>query len=294
MLSAPGAARLKPLLDAFVDARPWAARLAADPLEFPHRFADPRDVELVALLATALAYGRVQLFKPRIEELLGWLGPHPATAVAELTVARAARHLSHFVYRFNVGTDVAVLLLGAGALLRAHGSLEAVFVAGRAQGGGLQPALARFTRAVRAAAPEAALVAKLGPTRGLHHLLPSAEAGAAKRLNLMLRWLVRGPDGIDLGVWRQVRPAELVMPVDTHIARLGQWLGLTRCKTLSWAMAEEITGSLRRLDPDDPVRYDFALCHYGMSGACPLTPVVETCRACPLRPACRVGRRVVV
>jgi uncharacterized protein (TIGR02757 family) len=104
--------------------------------------------------------------------------------------------------------------------------------------------------------------------------------------------MVRGPDAIDFGVWKRVRPSELVIPLDTHIARLGSWLGLTSRRTHGWAMAEEITESLRRLDPEDPVRYDFALCHYGMSGACPVRPVKANCAKCPLRSECRVGCRL--
>ncbi|MCA2978763.1 MAG: DUF2400 family protein, partial [Myxococcaceae bacterium] len=100
------------------------------------------------------------------------------------------------------------------------------------------------------------------------------------------------PDAIDFGLWSRVSAAELVIPLDTHVARLGAWLGLTARRTQGWAMAEEITASLRRLDADDPVRYDFALCHYGMSGACPPRPEPSNCARCPLREACRVGRRL--
>lgn len=133
---------------------------------------------------------------------------------------------------------------------------------------------------------------KLGPLRGLHHLLPFAEAGAAKRLNLYLRWMVRGPDEIDFGIWKQVKPSELVIPLDTHVMRISRWLGLTKRNTIGWATAEEVTASLRRLDPLDPVRYDFALCHYGMSGVCPAKPVRTNCVKCPLRGECAIGRKL--
>lgn len=290
MLSAAQARRLKPLLDAFTEERPWVERLRADPLEFPRRYEDPRDQEVVGLLSASLAYGRADLFKPKIAAVLEALGPRPARAVRALTVAQAKARLGGFVYRFNVPADLAMLLLGMGRALERHGSLEALFLAGPVDD--WQAALAAFARGVRAAAPETEIVRALGPTRGLAHLLPSAEAGAAKRLNLYLRWMVRGPDGIDLGAWRRVRPAQLVMPVDTHVMRIAGWLGLTAKKTIGWATAEEITASLRRLDAEDPVRYDFALCHYGMSGACPQVPSAPNCRRCPLRSACQVGRRL--
>jgi endonuclease III len=104
--------------------------------------------------------------------------------------------------------------------------------------------------------------------------------------------MVRGPDSIDFGLWKRVSPSQLVMPLDTHVMRISRWLGLTRRATIGWAAAEEITASLRLLDAADPVRYDFALCHYGMSGACPARPVRDHCLACPLKGVCRVGRRL--
>lgn len=282
--------RLKPLLDAFVEERPWAERVAADPVEFPHRFKDPRDIETVALLSASLAYGRANLFKPKIAQILKGLGPSPARAMAALTVRDAKALLGDFVYRFNLPSDVAVLLMGMGAQLNAHGSLEDAFLHGREAS--WQKTLANFAYGLRAAAPEKEIVRALGPVRGLHHLLPFAEAGAAKRLNLYLRWMVRGPDAIDFGIWKRVKASELMIPLDTHVMRLSRWLGFTKRNAIGWKTAEEITAALRTLDAQDPVRYDFALCHYGMSGACPVHPVKANCAKCPLRSECRIGRKV--
>lgn len=263
--------------------------MKADPVEFPHRYRDPRDIECVALLSASLAYGRADLFKPKIASILDGLGPSPAKSMASLTVKGAARLLDGFVYRFNLPADLGVLLLGMGALLNEHGSLENTFLAGRTDS--WQQTLARFADSVRRSAPEREIKKAMGPTRGLSHLLPSAEAGAAKRLNLYLRWMVRR-DEIDFGVWKRLSPAELMIPLDTHVMRLSKWLGLTTRSTLGWATAEEVTASLRLLDANDPVRYDFAICHYGMSGACPVKPVKANCAKCPLRSQCAIGREV--
>lgn len=291
MLSAIQAERLRPLLDAMRDPRSLTERVLADPVEFPHRYRDPRDVEVVGLLSAALAYGRVELFKPKTAGLLDRLGPHPAATLQALDVPAVAELVDGFVYRFNVSADLAVLLMGMGAMLRRHGSLEAAFLEALDRGGSWRQAIQGFVLALRRSAPEAHLVRALGPTRGVEHLLPAADSGAMKRLNLYLRWMIRGADGVDLGVWGRLSPSQLVMPVDTHVARLSRWLGLTDRRTVGWAMAEEITASLRLLDAADPVKYDFALCHVGMSGACPLVAERSRCRACRLRPACREGRR---
>ena len=292
-LSLREAERLRPCLEAFMASTDSRARIAFDPLEFPHRYQDPRDVEVSALLAAALAYGRADLFRPKVDALLRRMGASPAAFVRALDVVGARALLEGFVYRFNVGTDVAVLLLGMGRALRELGSLEALFLQGWEARGSWHGALETFIAALRDV-PMAPLRAALGPERGLHHLLPSPLGpGAAKRLNLFLRWMVRGPDGVDLGIWKRVRPSALLIPLDTHIGRISKHLGLTRRNDLSWRTAEEITASLRALDAEDPVRFDFALCHYGMSGVCPAAPIPDNCSRCLLLPSCSTGRKTV-
>lgn len=289
MLSKARATRLKPLLDALTDPRPWADRVRADPVEFPHRYDDPRDIEVVALLSASLAYGRADLFKPKIQSILEQLGEQPAKRVASLRVNELKPMLEGFVYRFNLPADLGVLLMGMGACLEQYGSLEDVFLSSREKTGHRE-ALSTFAKTVRDAAPRKEIVRSIGQVRGLDHLLPTG-GGAAKRLSLYLRWMVRGPDAIDFGIWSRVKASELVIPLDTHIARLSTWLGLTSRQTQGWPMAVEITESLRLLDGADPVRYDFGLCHFGMSGACPVRPVKENCLECPLRDECRIGKK---
>src|SRR5207245_1019346 len=103
---------------------------------------------------------------------------------------------------------------------------------------------------------------------GVCYFFPRPSVGSGcKRLNLFLRWMVRR-DALDLGVWTRVSPAKLVVPLDTHVIRVGRCLRLTRYTSPGWAMAQDITASLRHLDADDPVKYDFALCHLGMMNAC--------------------------
>ncbi|MDY7225063.1 TIGR02757 family protein [Hyalangium rubrum] len=292
-MSPKAAERLRPLLDSFLASTDARARIGFDPVEFPHWYTDPRDIEVSALLAAALAYGRADLFRPKVDALLRQMGPSPAAYVRALEPEGARALLHGFVYRFNVGTDVAVLLLGMGRALRELGSLEALFVQGWQAHGSMHGALSDFTTGLRDV-PMGELRRVLGPERGLHHLLPSPLGpGAAKRLNLYLRWMVRGPDAVDFGIWKRVPASALVIPLDTHIGRIARHLGLTKRTDLSWRTAEEVTASLRRLDAEDPVRYDFALCHYGMSGVCPAKPVVDHCARCVLLHACAVGPRVL-
>lgn len=292
-MDATRAAVLKPHLDRLLEDARLSARVSFDPVEIPWKYQAPRDVEVAALLSASLAYGRVALFKPKVEGLLAAMGRSPASFVTELDVRGATRLLTGFVYRFNVGTDLAVLLLGMGAALREYGSLEALFLRGRRERESYRSALGSFTEALRSVSM-VSLRKALGPERGLDHLLPRLQAdgtGAAKRLNLFMRWMVRGPDPVDFGIWKGVSPRELHIPLDTHIARLSRLLGLTQRKDMGWKTVEEITASLRLLHPEDPIRYDFALCHYGMSGLCPSSPSIDHCRKCALASPCRLGRR---
>jgi uncharacterized protein (TIGR02757 family) len=121
-------------------------------------------------------------------------------------------------------------------------------------------------------------------------MLTSPDDGSAcKRLNLFLRWMVRPDDGVDLGPWTALTPADLVVPLDVHVLRISRFLGLTRRSDASWRTACEVTDGLARLDPADPVRFDFALSHLGISGACRGARHPDACPLCPLDPVCTAG-----
>ena len=285
--------RLRPRLLRFLAQAPARERVGFDPVQFPRRYRRPEDQEVAGLVAASLAYGRVEGFVPRVEQLLAGMGPHPGAFVRRMDLAGARRLLHGFVYRFNVAADLGVLLLGTGRLLRQAGSLEPFVSRPLARGQGLHAALSALVRALRDI-PQRPVEAALGPARGLGHLLPvPLGPGAAKRLNMYLRWMVRGPDEVDLGLWRTIPASALVIPLDTHIGRIARRIGLTDRRTLGWRTAEEITANLRRIDPDDPVRFDFALCHHGMSGICTPRARAVACAGCLLRPECRVGSRLV-
>ena len=263
-----------------------AARVQGDPVELVHAYSDPLDVEVAGLLCAALAYGRVDLFKPRLAALLRALGPSPGTTARDAGPSELLRRCADFAYRMTGPRDVACLLHGAGRIVRAHGSLGVFFAARWRAAGSLRIALGDLVDEL-CAADFTALLGQRGPTRRLKHLLPHPARGSAcKRLNLFLRWMVRGPDGVDFGLWDVPRSA-LVVPLDTHVHRIGRFIGLTRRKDLSWRTAEEVTRRLRALDEDDPVRFDFALSHLGISGQCASRRDARRCADCSLKPICR-------
>jgi uncharacterized protein (TIGR02757 family) len=276
---------LGPVLDTFLARSDFGEAVRRDPVEIVHAVRERADREVAAFLAAALAFGQVTALKAKVRAALDALGPHPAHALRSLGADELRDRLRGFRHRWLGGDDLALLLAGAGAALRVHGSLERAFASGLdPRDPHVGPALSRFSAALRAAIP--------GPlTPGLRFALPSPDTGSAcKRLCLFLRWVARPADGVDLGLWTSVPPAKLVIPLDTHIARISRYIGLTRRKSPGWAMALDVTAHLRRLAPDDPLRYDFALCHLGISGRCPKHRVAAICKNCEINEICRLPR----
>jgi uncharacterized protein (TIGR02757 family) len=176
------------------------------------------------------------------------------------------RALASFKHRFNDGRDLACLFYFVRQMLERAGSVEAFFASGLPPGeGDVGPGLASFS--ARALALDHAGLYGGGPLprrAGVRFFFPSPDDGSAcKRLNLYLRWMVRR-EGVDLGLWRTVDPARLVIPLDAHVLAIARRVGLTRYRAPGWRMALDITARLRRLDPADPVKYDFALHRMGL------------------------------
>jgi uncharacterized protein (TIGR02757 family) len=186
--------------------------------------------------------------------------------------------------------DMVALCWTLRQMIERHGSLEQAFASH------VRPGHADIEAALDGFGGEARAV-DLRPAYGRQPRRPGvwyffarpASGGACKRLNLFLRWMVRR-DGVDPGGWSTIAPRQLVVPLDTHTIRVGQCLRLTRRASPGWKMASEITAALRAFDPDDPVRYDFALCHLSMMGACGWQNGHGNAR-CPLRPVCSPGTR---
>lgn len=266
---------------------------AVDPIHIVRRFAAPADREVVGFCAAALAFGRVASVLQSIERLLAVMGHHPAAFVRTFEPKRHAAALAPIVHRWIRGADLTVLLWMLRQMHERHGSLEGFFLAGHDPTAiDVATSLDSFSQRAMALDVGSAYRAlgRTMPTRaGVGYFFPTPARGSGcKRLNLFLRWMVRR-DALDLGVWTRVSPRQLVVPLDTHVIRVGRCLRLTRRTSPGWPMAREITAVLRQLDPEDPAKYDFAMCHLGMMNACGF----QTARAdqqCPLRGCCRPGR----
>jgi uncharacterized protein (TIGR02757 family) len=273
---------LKSSLDHLLATSDKARHVAHDPVEFVRKFrGKPSDVEVVGLLSSALAFGKVDSIRKKIKEALAVLGESPAEAIEVLGREGLRRKLKGFQHRWTTGDDLADLLSAAAKLRQAHGSLGALVAKHFDETQDFRAALFELSSSLRQ-------IARPHMSQTFANLIPNLMAGSAcKRLMLYARWMIRKEDGVDLGVW-SLPTRVLIIPVDTHIARISNYIGLTKREDASWKTAEEITATLRALDPDDPVKYDFALCHLGISGSCPKKKHHVKCEGCPIRGICRL------
>ena len=258
----------------------------ADPIWRVRRYARPDDREVVAFIAAALAFGRVQSVLNSIDGMLQVMGSSPAAFVRDFDPARDKHVFKHLVHRWTNGADFAALVWIIHEMIRRSGSIENFFVEGLAGDAvDVGAALQEFsTRALEIDVTP--IYGRRKPKPGVAYFFsrPSS-GGACKRLNLFLRWMVR-EDQVDLGVWKKVRPGQLIVPLDTHVIRVGQCLQLTTLKSPGWRMAVDITAGLRAIDPLDPIRFDFSICHLGMMNACGFGKKTGDAR-CPLKGCCR-------
>jgi uncharacterized protein (TIGR02757 family) len=187
--------------------------------------------------------------------------------------------LTDWRWRFHTGPDLVAWLLAWKRLDSESGEgLEAHLRQG--PGDDADAALSALVQRLRRELPA---------SYGTRFSLPDpAEGAACKRWRMFLRWMVR-TGWPDLGLWKGFSPADLVIPLDTHVARVARFIGLGHRATPDGRLAREITASLRLLDPADPLRYDFALSHLGILGDCPGLRRHSTCAACALYSVCRAG-----
>ena len=225
-----------------------------DPLEFLYAYPDLRDREIVGLIASSLAYGRVAQILKSISSVLDRVNPSPFSFLLNASKKTLLATFRDFKHRFTTGEELAFLLWGAKHVIQTYGSFGACFTAGLYDDDDtVLPALSAFVRKLN-----------IMSLKGHNSLLPCPDKGSAcKRLNLFLRWMVR-QDDIDPGGWDLVPVSKLIIPLDTHMHRICRMLDLTRRKQADMRTALEITHAFRRIAPDDPVRYDFALTRLGI------------------------------
>ncbi len=235
------------------------AFIASDPISLPHGFEDPRDQEVIGLYAALLAWGRRETVLRKMLELCERMRFQPYRFVRDFDRERDGDRLRGFKHRTFQTIDAVWLTNNLGTLLRRHETVEALFARHLPSGHpDVGPALQGFSDSIMRAHPET-------PSRMQKHLARPETGSACKRLNMYLRWMVR-PGPVDLGIWSDVAPHQLMLPLDVHSGRQARKLGLLDRSYDDWRACEELTETCRRLCPEDPARYDFAFFGLGIYG----------------------------
>jgi len=260
--------------------------LDTDPVGIVHRYSSPPDIEVAGLVVSALGYGGAAQIRRGACEALDRAETSPAVFAANAGLEEALARFQGFKHRWTDGADMALLFLAAGEMIREYGSIGALVKAlDDPAEETVTDVLARFAAWIRVRCD--ALAARAGIPLRVPFPVPSpADGSACKRPAMYFRWMVRGPDGVDFGLWRFISPSRLVVPVDRHMARMAALLGLTDRRAGDWRTALDITRALRELDPDDPLRYDFALVRPGILRSCTSSSTGDR-GSCALGGVCR-------
>jgi uncharacterized protein (TIGR02757 family) len=256
---------IKDVLEKLYDKYNHHSLIKPDPLQFVYKYSGKADMEIAAFLGACLAYGRVQQIEKSLNSLLGYMGKSPHEFVLGFNERKRSK-LSGFKHRFTSGDDISDLLYLLRKVINQDGSIESYFVQGyKKRDENIIPALTNFCDSLQRmyAAEHSGRVSS-----GLKYLLVNpADGSACKRLNLFLRWMVRNDD-VDAGLWESVDKAKLIVPMDVHMSRLCRILGFHGRKVVSLSTAIEVTENFAEIEPDDPVKYDFALSRIGIVENC--------------------------
>ncbi len=237
-------------------------QISPDPLEFVHRYESFYDREISAFISSIFAYGNIKQIMNVLEKIHSIMNKEPFQFVMDFNFLKSKDLFRDLKFRFYTPKDIAVFFAVLNEIYSFNKSLRYLFLLHHFEDEyNLKNSISLFNQNILDVAK------KYGPiSNGLKFMFPDPLKGSAcKRMNLFLRWMVR-KDELDTGLWPEIPTDRLVIPVDTHVAKICRDLKLTNRKIISWKMAEEITDNLKKYDPLDPVKYDFAICHIGMRG----------------------------
>lgn len=227
-----------------------------DPVQVPHRFITDEDIEIAGFLAATIAWGQRKSIVKNANELMARMDNAPFDFIMNFT-QNDYKQLAGFVHRTFNADDLLSFILSLQRLYRNEGGLRAVFVKGYTKTQTIKGAIDSFREQ---------FVSDQFAARSQKHVADVTKGSAAKRLNMFLRWMVRTADeGVDFGIWSEIPPAALMIPLDTHSSRVARELGLLERSQNDWTAVEQLTENLRCLDPLDPIRFDYALFGIGIA-----------------------------
>lgn len=248
---------LKEFLDAKVALYNQPSFIASDPISIPHRFTLKQDIEIAGFFAALFAWGNRTIILNKCTELMQLMDNAPYDFIRNHTDGDLKKFL-HFKHRTFNTTDVLYFISFLQYYYLQHVSLESAFSIWLIEEDAtVEKALIHFH--------DYFFALPFAPERTRKHIATPARGSHCKRLNMFLRWMVRKDAyGVDFGLWNEIKPSQLVCPIDVHVARVASRLNLLTAKQLNWKAALELTEHLRQFDAADPVKYDFALFGLGV------------------------------
>lgn len=248
-------AELKAFLDKKVALYNRPSFITDDPISIPHLFTRKQDIEIAGLFAAILAWGQRPTIIRKCRELMAWMDHDPYHFILHHS-EKDLKPFVEFRHRTFNGTDTLYFIEALRYLYRQYPSLEHAFKIGSDET--VEQGLIRFHNLF--------FSLENHPRRTRKHLPTPERKSTCKRLNMYLRWMVRRDNkGVDFGLWRTLSPSQLICPCDLHVDRVARRLKLVRRKQTDWLTAVELTDNLRKFDPEDPVKYDFALFGLGVN-----------------------------
>ncbi|MEM9829381.1 MAG: TIGR02757 family protein [Bacteroidota bacterium] len=254
------AEELRDFLDEQADQYNRPAFIESDPINIPHQYRKKQDIEISALVTAVLAWGQRKTIINKSQQFFSYMNCAPHDFVLNHQ-ENDLKPFLNFKHRTFNATDALYFIAFFQNFYQQHSSLEEAFLPGiDEQSSTVESGLVHFHQ-LFFSLPDY-------PPRTRKHVATPERNSACKRLNMFLRWMVRRDDrGVDFGIWRKIRPNQLVCPCDVHVDRVARQLGLITRKPTDWRTALELTENLKKLDPADPVKYDFALFGLGVQGA---------------------------
>lgn len=236
------------------------SKLSPDPLEFLHRYKNYHDIEISGIISSVFAYGNIKQIMSTLEKIHSIMNYNPYEFVRKYKVEKGKEVFTKITHRFYSSGDIVSLFNALNKIYSEYNSLQEFFI--------IEDDISEIEIKKLIASFSKRILELLNDNHSVGHgikfMFPDPYKGSAcKRMNLYLRWMIR-KDSLDCGLWNRIPASKLIIPVDTHVAKICRNLKLTMLKNVSWKMAEEITANLKKFDPVDPVKYDFAICHIGM------------------------------
>ncbi len=262
--------------------------LYSDPLGFVHKFDKKRDIEIAGFIAAGFAFGNVSQILKILDKIDKIAGHDFYNFTLNFKIEDGFKQFKGIYYRFIKETDFVALFYILSEIIKQYGSIENFFMEGYIPHAlNLKEAIVSFTeRALKLADYEKIY----GSYKSMvsYFFTSPADNSPCKRINLYLRWMVRNTDNLDFGIWSKISPSQLIMPVDTHIARICTYIGLTGIKNPSFKMALQITENLKKLDYFDPIKYDFAITRLGILDLCTKSKKKDNCEKCSIFNICKL------